>query len=985
MVTGGKNMFQKKSRLTFIILCLLFCLFQFGFVVKTETDSKLSELRILNRVVLLVKEQYVEPERFDPRGMLLAALRAVEQKVPEVVIGEPVNDDILVQVGKKSRNFSIGGMTSLWDLSFRLRDIFRFMETDLSKEIPRDEIEYAAANGMLSKLDPHSIVLEPKYSKEMKLATRGEFGGLGVVIGLRDGFLTVISPLEGTPAAKAGLKALDKIIKINENSTVNLGLDEAVDQLRGKPGTSVMLTVERKGETAARRINVVRDIIKVDSVSSQLLDNRFAYLKIKAFHGNTAQDMKVAISQMEKKSKNKLAGLILDFRNNPGGLLDQSIAIADLFLDGGVVVITQGALAKNREEEKANAGPQKTRLPIVVLVNGGSASASEIVAGAIKNRGRGIVIGEQTFGKGSVQMLYDFPDKSSLKLTIAQYLTPGDESIQSVGITPDILLKPMFANDKKRILLFPEMRTREEDLESHLDDTRIIKRKPAYELAYLSKILEPSEEEQRQVLTKYQEDYEISFAKKLLAKTKGSKKEDLLLAAADVVEKERKIEAQKLLYALKDLGIDWTLLTKNAAKSVLTARVVSPLTVKAGDILTVNLEIKNTGKLPVYRVYGISDSATPLFAGREFLYGKLMPGQKGLWNVEFKIPKEALSRQDLIRVQIKGNDDLLLTSIDVPIIVEGLARSILAYTYYLDDAQRGNGDGFLEVGEQADLVVLIKNIGLGVAEEPWVLLKNINGSELFVNEGRRKMPSLKPGETSSERLSFTLREEVPETKVQLHVYDGVMGDFWSEKIPFVVKKGTLKVNKLDGTVEILTDKTALCGTADGKGIVLAYLPAGLQASLQTSVGDFFRVRVSDNLSGFVHKNDVQKLAIVGNVKKKTTIQPLIVYRRTPPKISFSQGTVKPIVAKNLYKLSVSISSESSVRDAFLFVNDQKVFYKLFDAGQSQLTFDREIKLKPGINIVTVVAREDNDYAHRESLTIFSETGDPFAKEKMTRR
>ncbi len=978
-------MFKKKSRLTFIVLCLVFCFFQFGFVVRNEADSKLSELRVFNRVVLLVKEQYVEPKRFDPPAMLLASLRAVEQKVPEVVIGEPVKDDISVQVGKKIRNFSIGGMTSLWDLSFRLRDIFRFIETDLPKSIPTTEIEYAAANGMLSKLDPHSIVLEPKYSKEMKLATRGEFGGLGVVIGLRDGFLTVISPLEGTPAAKAGLKALDKIIKINEDSTINLGLDEAVDQLRGKPGTSVMLTVERKGEAATRRIAVVRDIIKVDSVSSELLDTRYGYIKIMAFHGNTAQDMKVAIAQMEKKSKNNLAGLILDFRNNPGGLLDQSIAISDLFLDGGVVVITQGALEKNREEEKANVGPQKTRLPIVVLVNSGSASASEIVAGAIKNRGRGVVVGEQTFGKGSVQMLYDFPDKSSLKLTIAQYLTPGDESIQSVGITPDILLKPMYANDKKRILLFPEMRTREEDLESHLDDKRIIKRKPAYELAYLSKILEQSEEEQRQLSTKYREDYEISFAKKLLAQTKGSKKDDLLRAAAVVVGKERKIESQKLLYDLKKLDIDWSLPQNIPAKSTLSAKVVSPLTVKAGDILNINLEIKNTGNLPVFRVYGISDSPTPLFAGREFLFGKLMPGQKRLWNVEFKIPKEALSRQDLIRIQIKGNGDLALTNIDIPVIIEGLPRPVLAYTYYLDDTRLGNGDGFLEVGEQVDFVVLVKNIGSALAEEPWVLLKNLNGSELFMNEGRRKMVPLRPGETASERLSFTLKEEVLEAKVQLHLYDGVMGDSWSEKISLLVKKGLVKTNKLDGHVEILANRTALRATADDKGVVVAYLPAGLPVTLQASLGNFVRVRVSDNLSGFVHKNHTKIIPVIaGGLLKKTATQPTIVYRRTPPKINFAQGRAKPLVAKDSYKLSISIDSESAVRDVFLFVNEQKVYYKLFEAGQNQLNFDREIKLKPGVNIVTVVAREDDDYAQRESLTIFSEAGDPFIKEKMTR-
>ena len=423
---------------------------------ETPKDYSLSSLRILNRVVLLVKEHYVEPERIKARDMLMSALEAVEKKVPEVLVDNPKGDRIRIQVGKEERYFLLEDMRSLWELSFRLREVFRFLETRVSADVDKRDIEYAAVNGMLSKLDPHSILMEPRVSQEMKLSTRGEFGGLGIVISIRDGYLTVISPIDGTPASRAGIKAQDRIVKIGEDSTINMALDEAVDRLRGKPGTKVIITILRKGEKTPRPVTITRAIIKVDSVTHKLLPDKTGYIKIKAFQGKTANDVQNALDTMVKEAKGKFKGVILDLRNNPGGLLDQAVAVSNVFLDGGIVVATQGARAHDRKEEYARRGKDKLKYPVVVLVNGGSASASEIVAGALKNQNRALVIGEQTFGKGSVQMLYDFPDTSALKLTIAHYLTPGDISIQSVGITPDLALEPMNVEKKEVLNLFPD-------------------------------------------------------------------------------------------------------------------------------------------------------------------------------------------------------------------------------------------------------------------------------------------------------------------------------------------------------------------------------------------------------------------------------------------------------------------------------------------------------------------------------------------------
>jgi carboxyl-terminal processing protease len=276
-----------------------------------------------------------------------------------------------------------------------------------------------------------------------------------------------------------------------------MGLDEAVERLRGKPNTTVTIWVSRKGWEEARRFDIVRAVIRVESVSSERVGD-LAYVKLKQFQGHTAEDVRDAVEKARAKGKAPLQGVILDLRNNPGGLLDQAIEVSNLFLKDGVIVVTQEGQGKEgRREVLARAKNHRIDLPVIALVNGGSASASEIVAGALKNRGRGLVVGDVTFGKGSVQQLYDFPDTSSLKLTISQYLTPGDESIQSVGITPDVQLNPIRAATKESLNLLKDEHTREEDLDRHLDDTRTKANAAVYELAFLAEELDQAEAERR--------------------------------------------------------------------------------------------------------------------------------------------------------------------------------------------------------------------------------------------------------------------------------------------------------------------------------------------------------------------------------------------------------------------------------------------------------------------------------------------------------
>ncbi|WP_428606429.1 S41 family peptidase [Sedimenticola sp.] len=326
-------------------------------------------------------------------------------------------------------------------------------------------LEYAI-RGMLSGLDPHSSYLNEEEFADLQAGTSGEFGGLGIEVGLEDGFVKVISPIDDTPAQRAGVKAGDLIIRLDEKPVKGMSLEEAVGLMRGKPGTEVVLTIAREGEEKPLQITVVRDIIKVASVKGRMLEEGFAYIRLSHFQARTTDDMLKKISQLKAESKDGIKGLVLDLRNNPGGILNGAVAISDAFLTEGIVVYTQGRSEESRLDFNAAPDDVLDGAPMVVLVNGGSASASEIVAGALQDHKRAIIMGSQTFGKGSVQTIIPVSRTAAVKLTTARYFTPSGRSIQGEGIKPDIEL-----SDVKVTRNEPDQATRikEADLAGHLD------------------------------------------------------------------------------------------------------------------------------------------------------------------------------------------------------------------------------------------------------------------------------------------------------------------------------------------------------------------------------------------------------------------------------------------------------------------------------------------------------------------------------------
>ncbi|MGN7438536.1 MAG: S41 family peptidase [Alcanivorax sp.] len=341
-------------------------------------------------------------------------------------------------------------------------DVFERVRAEYVEEVDDKTLIEYALNGMLSNLDPHSSYLSEEKFKDMRVETSGEFGGLGIEVTMENGLVKVVSPIDDTPAYRAGLQAGDYIVKLDEDAVMGMSLSEAVDKMRGKVGSTIDLTIARKGEDAQIEVTLVRDIIQIKSVRHRVEGNT-GYIRVTTFSQKTAPGVRKAVSEISKELGDNLIGYVIDLRNNPGGLLNQAIEVADVFLDKGEIVSQRGRYEEDTERNNATPGDMANGLPIVVLVNGGSASASEIVAGALQDHKRAIIMGTQSFGKGSVQTVMPLPGNGAMRLTTARYYTPSGRSIQAKGITPDIIV------ELAKVESLQSKQLRESDLRGALD------------------------------------------------------------------------------------------------------------------------------------------------------------------------------------------------------------------------------------------------------------------------------------------------------------------------------------------------------------------------------------------------------------------------------------------------------------------------------------------------------------------------------------
>lgn len=350
-------------------------------------------------------------------------------------------------------------------------DIYARIKKDYVEEVGDEKLLEGAIRGMLASLDPHSSYLSQDEFKELQIGTTGEFGGLGIEVGMENGFVRVISPIEDTPADKAGVKAGDVIIKLDDTQVKGLTLNEAVKLMRGKRGSKILLTIVREGEAKPLEISVTRDVIRVKSVRSRMLEPGYGYIRISSFQSKTTRNVIAAVEKLLKTSDQNLSGLILDLRNNPGGVLTGAVGVSDIFLDDGeLIVFTKGRVEDAELNYSASTNDTLNDAPVVVLINEGSASASEIVAGALQDHQRAVIMGQKSFGKGSVQTILPLKENAALKLTTARYYTPSGKSIQSEGIVPDIVVEELHGGEGEDNERFQFVR--EADLQGHLENNQ---------------------------------------------------------------------------------------------------------------------------------------------------------------------------------------------------------------------------------------------------------------------------------------------------------------------------------------------------------------------------------------------------------------------------------------------------------------------------------------------------------------------------------
>ena len=393
-------------------------------------------------------------------------------------------------------------------------DIIEIIEETYVDPVDSQKLVRGAIQGMLKSLDPHSAFLSPTAYKELQIDTKGEFGGIGIVITMEDGLLTVVSPIEGTPAYEAGIKAGDKIIKVDGSPTKDMELWEAVKQMRGKKGTEVTITIIREGFTEPRDFTLVRDVIPLESVRYYVLEPGYGYLRISSFRDGTFEDVEAALKDLESDD-DPLQGLIFDLRDNPGGLLPEAIKVADIFLEEGTIVSIKGRAKTHSKTYTAHGNRRKHLYPIVVLINEGSASASEIVAGALRDHHRAVLLGTTTFGKGSVQAVEPLRDGAGLKLTIARYYTPSGRSIQAKGVAPDVVVTRRLVPEVKEKT---PHHLKEKDLANHIsaEPEKDTSKEPEEDLTHLRGVRVPGEEASEVVETLLKKDNQAIRALQIL-------------------------------------------------------------------------------------------------------------------------------------------------------------------------------------------------------------------------------------------------------------------------------------------------------------------------------------------------------------------------------------------------------------------------------------------------------------------------------------
>jgi carboxyl-terminal processing protease len=916
----------------------------------------LTQLEILEPTLYHVEENYVEPDRIDYELMFVEALEAVERRVPVCMFGRKKGGSrVNIQIGDFQTVLEVRPIQTRRGLQRELEQIARLINEHLKEsDIPNvpdeyspfAEVEYALVNGVLDTLDPHSLLLPPEASREMDVDNQGEFGGLGITIVLRDGKLTIEYPLKDTPAERVGLLPDDHISRIDGQSTINMSLGEAVSLLRGLVGEPVEIEVKREGETKPLNIRIIREAIRINPVEGEVMEGGVGYISIKNFHQKVESDLHTELTRMNRETGG-LRGLVLDLRGNPGGFLSQAVAAADTFLWDGTIVSTVDGSGRKGEERTARAAGSEADYPIVVLVNANSASASEIVAGALRNNERAVIVGERTFGKGSVQNLHQFFDESKLKITISEYLTPGDKSIQSVGIPADIQLNPSIIelpeDDSDPIvrLYWRERTRREVDLDHHLAQKTLHVEEPVYKVRYL---LKTDKEARRTADLNLADDYEVQFARDLILSAPSYHRSEILAAAAKVVAEHERRGQKALQDSFQQIGIDWSP-GPGAENPQLDVRVG----VQGGSVIEVGmdqvvfLEVKNNGEEPLYRLVAVAGD-NEVLEGREFFFGKVDPGETRRFKHMVRLVSGYPTEETPVVFSFRdaGSDDLF--KVERTLAVQGRLRPELNWQWSIEELG-GNGDGLIDAGEKYRMKLKVDNVAGGPSEELFARIKNRAGRALDILHG-----TLEPGMMIDESGQ-------PCEVVQPGVEDGnIVGDL--EANPERKASGA-RPEYADGCERQLGVGETWTGEFEfeikepAEGYTIEFSIGDAQAYDHASV-------VRAGFYGYFSQEERLEFKI-GDAVPSSRLN-------IPPKVTVTKQP-GPTSAVASITISGVVTDDQGLVHVMVYANENKVFYQ---GGSKEgliqsMPFTADVELEPGVNTITVLATDTDGFTHSQSV------------------
>ncbi|MCB9742033.1 MAG: PDZ domain-containing protein [Alphaproteobacteria bacterium] len=956
-----------------------------------------------------IDTQYVDPSRVDLPGMYEAAMRAAEQVVPELIFeGDP-------GTARSSSARAPSAAASRWGPWAASRTwpspCARLIDA-LNAVLPVDAdtraVEYALSNGVLQTLDPHSILLTPEDLAPMQSDHEGSFGGLGISIRVLDRRLTVTCPLPGTPAEAAGLQSGDIITKIGTVSTTNMPIDEAVRRMRGPVGEPITISINR-GEDPEKDVRIVRDVISLQHLEGLYLGDGVAYIVLRRFYRGAARDLVATLDQLEARSGEPIEGLVFDLRSNPGGLLTEAEEISDLFLSKGDIVSVVGAEEDKPEVTWATRRDTLDTLRLAVLVGPDSASASEIVAGALQGHDRAVVLGARSFGKGSVQNLWPLPGEAGLKMTIAEYLTAGQRSIQATGVHPHVELRPSWVSEDSANLYFQDAAFREEEMERALRSRFPAPDDPGplvltYAEDRLSPDAPPRDRFDCRGIEDMRRDNQVLMAQALLAASDSPEVAEMLRQGKGALEATAAPLHARLVEQIEAMGYSWAPGPVPEQPKLRVEHSIEGGVLQAGEEGRLTVTVTNEGSETVPQLRGMLRSEQRALGGRELLFGTLEPGESATYVLKVEITPDIFSMVEEVKLQLFAAGEHAVQ--ELPLRVEVVEQPVPKFgmsVSLIDDGRegtRGNGDGLAQPGEVLQVAVSVHNLGDAPTGDRWLAdwWERVNADRpeaqrgakegacyvtLYETSGRAiNFPdrggggscsgwdpgmeftdSLMPGEVR--RMRFTMEIPGPlmvdtpsggsapataETPVRLQVTvrDQALWESASAELTLWESESPVEVREERRRFSTLGE-VEVRSAASAEAAPIARVEGPLEAVAY--VGGFWRVELPWGVPGFIAEADLEK----SRDKGEPRVEEVLAQR--PPLVDLA-ALPKLVTDADSLELKGKVWDAEGVDHVLVFVNNRKVRVLKPDAEHVEsLDLDLSVPLEPGINSVQLVARD----------------------------